>query len=252
MATNNSINNTVYENDFSVNRSTAGTAVESSVEHSDNSNTGSHARLLAQAGGTSGGDPFVRFNISGAQDYSFGIDNTDSDSLKIQDDADPSTGNNLWALTASGERNMPLQPCFNAYVSTTITNVTGDNTKYTIIFDTELEDQSSDYNNTTGVFTASVDGQYTFGVSIGTRDNGAAHTSGIGGIETSDYSYLTRRAPSKVFVVAGGVVDYLLSVIAPMDAADTASAYVRVSGGALVVDVWQFSYGSDFHGKLEC
>ena len=35
----------------------------------------------------------------------------------------------------TGEINYPLQPAFAAYVNTTITNVTGDGTAYTIIFD---------------------------------------------------------------------------------------------------------------------
>ena len=92
MVSQNSINNTVQDNDFSVNRATAGTTVESSVEHSDDTNTASHAKFLAEVGGTSGGDPHVNVNIPATQDYSLGIDNTDADNLKITDGADPSSG----------------------------------------------------------------------------------------------------------------------------------------------------------------
>ena len=92
MTSQNSVNNTVQDNDFSVNRATAGTTVQSSVDHSDNTSTTSHAKFLSQVGGTAGGDPHVNFNVSGVQNYAFGIDNTDSDNLKLTDGAGPSSG----------------------------------------------------------------------------------------------------------------------------------------------------------------
>ena len=250
MATNNSINNTVEENDFSVNRSTAGTAVESSVEHSDNSNTGSHARLLAQSGGGSGGDAFLLLNIPSGQDYSFGVDNSDSDILKIQDDADPSTGNNLWSMTSSGERNMPLQPYFCAYNSVQDNDVTGDATNYTVIFDTELVDANSDYNTGTGTFTCSVDGNYDFGAKVYTLDNAAAHTAAFTGVITSDNSFNMYDCPAKIFVAADGGVDYLINVTAPMDAADTAFIRVKVTGGTKIIDIAASVDDAYFYGAL--
>ncbi len=44
MVSQNAIGNTVSDNDFSVNRATAGTAVVSTVAHSDNTNTASNAK----------------------------------------------------------------------------------------------------------------------------------------------------------------------------------------------------------------
>ena len=43
---------------------------------------------------------------------------------------------------------------FSAITDTTKTNVTGDGTSYTIIYDGELYDVGSDYDVATGVFTA--------------------------------------------------------------------------------------------------
>lgn len=171
MVSQNSQNNTVADNDFSVNRATAGTATVSSAIHSDNTNTGSHATLQATSGGASGGDPFINFLVTGAQDYSFGIDNSDSDALKITDDADPSTGNNIWKMTSSGERTMSLQPQFSAYRSTTVNNVTGNGANYLIIFDSENYDIGSNYNTGNGLFTAPVAGYYLFGTQIYTAGN---------------------------------------------------------------------------------
>lgn len=92
MVTQNSINNTVTDNDFSVNRLGAGVTLRSTVEHSDNTNSASNAEQLIKTGGSSGGDPYVRFNVSGIQDFSIGIDNSVGDDLKIGANANPSTG----------------------------------------------------------------------------------------------------------------------------------------------------------------
>ena len=81
MVSQNSINNTVQDNDFSVNRATAGTTCESSVVHSDNTNSASHAQFLSSVGGGSGGDPHVNFNVSGVGGYAVGLDNTNSDAF---------------------------------------------------------------------------------------------------------------------------------------------------------------------------
>ena len=47
------------------------------------------------------------------------------------------------------------QTLFSAYLSATVTNVTGDGTAYTIIYNNTLVTQGSAYNATTGVFTRS-------------------------------------------------------------------------------------------------
>ena len=92
MVSQTSINNTIQDNDFSVNRATAATTVQSSVDHSDNTSGTSNAKFFSQVGGTSGGDPHLNVNIPATQDYALGIDNTDADNLKITDGADPSSG----------------------------------------------------------------------------------------------------------------------------------------------------------------
>ena len=92
MVSQNSTDNTVQDNDFSVNRSAAGTTVQSSTNHTDNTSASSDAKFLVKTGGSSGGDSHINFNVAGTQDYSIGIDNSDSDNLKITDGATPSSG----------------------------------------------------------------------------------------------------------------------------------------------------------------
>lgn len=64
--------------------------------------------------------------------------------------------------SATGEVNFPGQCSFMAYLSSTATNVTGDGTNYTILYDTELWDIGSNYNPATGIFTAPYTGLYLF------------------------------------------------------------------------------------------
>ena len=52
------------------------------------------------------------------------------------------------------------QPMVLANLSATTGAVTGDATVYTVIFDNEITDAGTNYNNSTGVFTAPVAGNY--------------------------------------------------------------------------------------------
>ena len=171
--TNNAINNTVANNDFSVNRSVAATPCVHSVTHSDDTNTASNAVAKVQVGGTSGGDAFARLSVTGGQDYSIGIDNTDSDALKITDDANPSTGNVLWKMTSAGERTLPLNSAFN-YNAVLQSNVTGDGTAYDAQFTTSRFNIGSDYDGTSE-YTAPVDGLYMFCVEEKAKQAGASN-----------------------------------------------------------------------------
>jgi hypothetical protein len=54
--------------------STGGVGIK--LEASDNTNTGAEARLYLITGGASGGDPFIRFDVSGATSWSLGVDNS--------------------------------------------------------------------------------------------------------------------------------------------------------------------------------
>lgn len=70
---------------------------------------------------------------------------------------------NMSMTVGSGnELNRPQQPAFLAYQSATQSNKTGNGTWYQLICDTELFDYGSDYNNSTGVFTAPITGRYVF------------------------------------------------------------------------------------------
>lgn len=139
-----------------------------------------------------------------------------------------------WYATAAGEIRNPLQPCVLAYNSVTDANVTGDGTVYTTICDTEVFDQNADYNNGTGTFTASVTGRYLI--------HFQALLTGTGASETHEIAIVTNNR-SYIFQDTFGTNPFsqrTLSVtaIADMNAGDTATFTVTLSGGTLDVDVF--------------
>ena len=183
------------------------------------------------------GDPFVNFQIASTDEFVIGVDDDDSDALKInQGGASPSAGTNTWKMTAAGELTMPTQSAFKAHLGTTATNVTGDGTSYTAIFNTEIYDQNADYNNATGVYTCPVTSKCQFNSTLELGGLAAAHTSGTFSLVTSNYTYIMLRDVS-VVRTAANTEGITLSGCCEMDAADTAYVTILISGGALAVDV---------------
>lgn len=77
-----------------------------------------------------------------------------------------------YVLTSNGASALPsfqaVAPscAFSAWLSADATDVTGDGTAYFLIADTESFDLGSNYNNTTGVFTAPATGNYYLATSF--------------------------------------------------------------------------------------
>jgi hypothetical protein len=73
----------------------------------------------------------------------------------------------IWDSTSAGQITMPQQPAFSAYVNTSITNTTGNGAQYQISANwTSIFDQGSNFNISTGVFTAPIAGKYRFEATI--------------------------------------------------------------------------------------
>jgi len=60
------------------------------------------AVISAETGGASAGDPYFYWYISGATGMSLGLDNSDSDTLKLTDGVGPSAGSTLLSVTTGG------------------------------------------------------------------------------------------------------------------------------------------------------
>lgn len=61
--------------------SSAGNTVGHVAQNTENANAASHAFFYASSGGTSGGDAFYRAGVSGSTQWSWGVDNSDSDAF---------------------------------------------------------------------------------------------------------------------------------------------------------------------------
>lgn len=103
------------------------------------------------------------FNANHTSNTGFIWDTTGSGSHKWY--ANLAGGGLLATLNASG-MTIPAQPAFFAYLDTTVSNVTGNNTVYTVIFENDSTapafDTRSNYDTGTGVFTAPIAGRYRF------------------------------------------------------------------------------------------
>jgi len=147
---------------------------------------------------------------------------------------------------ASGNWLNTARSAFAASLSGNVTNATGDNTTYTIAFDTEAFDQGNDF--ATNTFTAPVTGKYMFNYQISLSNLGAAHTSAIvtiAGINTA-------RFQPFVIVSSGGIVTFGGSIFVSLTAAATVTMAVTVSGSTKTVTVVGGTSGTTMSGYLVC
>ena len=196
-------------------------------------------------------------NATGANYHTIGSFNATTSSWRIGSDGannqikfqTGSSNTTRMTISANGEVHKPLQPAFGAMVSSTISNVTGDATVYTVIFDSEHYDQGGDYNTSTGIFTAPVAGKYLFCANVSM----SGLTSAMGQIQ---FRILTSHADDgaaidevDVTYSSGSSNGKSLSCIADMAASDTAKVTLYVSGDTKTVDIHPDVY-STFSGQL--
>ena len=154
-------------------------------------------------------------------------------------------------IDKAGYVNKPLQPAFCAYNSATDQDVTGDGTTYTLIYDTELYDQNSDYNNGTGTFTAPIGGKFLFTITttlLSVNGFGLTTMNLVTSDDTIRFNYVnvSSSTSSNAHAISG-------STVVDMDSADTAIIQINVSGGTKTVDV-EGSGGTKslFSGTMLC
>lgn len=154
--------------------------------------------------------------------------------------------------TASGNWLNTTRSSFLAVKASSTTNTTGDGTGYTVICDTEIFDQGSNYNNSTGVFTAPVTGRYYFCCNVYFNNIGVGHTSGLLQIATSNRTYFGVNN-NPIITASGTATIYAMSIIADLDVNDTASFILTVSNSTKTITV--FGDGTpitQFSGYLIC
>lgn len=237
---------------FDVTRSAGGSTVSTTVSNTSNS-ASSNALQQVTVAGTSAGDAFTTYTVSGTTNWSVGADNSvTGDPFVIAASTALGTTNIMSASTA-GEINYPLQPAFLAYLSASAIDVTGDGTTYTIAFDTELFDQNSDYDNATYIFTAPVTGRYQFSWLVSVQGILIGHTDLNLQLRTSNATNTQVARLSPFTISVGGVYNTNGSLLVDMEAADTCELRITVSGGTKTIDIGGTrTNGSYFGGYLVC
>jgi hypothetical protein len=128
----------------------------------------------------------------------------------------------------------PNMPAFSAYLSSsTSNNVTGDGTEYTIVCDTEVFDRGGDFAS--GTFTAPITGIYQINAKVVLANVAAAHSRFLFKIVTSNRSYIADMGDLQPD--ANNRVSAGFSVLADMDASDTATFSITVIGSTKTVGV---------------
>jgi|TARA_R100001086_G_C11654136_1_gene208251 hypothetical protein len=140
----------------------------------------------------------------------------------------------------------PLQSAFSAVRSATQSNL-DINAGAQIVIDmaTEIFDQNADYNTSTSTFTAPVTGRYqlNFYTYMADVDDDFAYLQLDLVTSNRQYNTIIENVGSE-----DGYDNISISVLADMDASDTAVVKIQGSGGADQLDLTQ----SGFSGYLAC
>lgn len=221
-----------------VTKSSSGADVSETVSNTSNtaSSTATHYAIVA---GTSAGDAQYQASVSGTTQWTWGIDNSvtspTADPWVLAQGTALGT-NNVMSVATSGEINYPLQPSFFGINTSTRTDVTGDNTTYNIIGDSEIYDQNSDYNNSTGTFTAPVTGRYLFAGNVTLSQL----TTGVFDVRFRIVAS-NRRVDFLLYPIftsgTTGVATFSGACFVDMDSSDICNLAVIASGGTKIVDV---------------
>lgn len=197
------------------------------------------------------GDSFVQFDINSTNEWRVGVDDDDSDAFKISQGGALGT-NDTFVMSAAGERTLPLQPAFAAYLGTADTNVTGDGTVYTFGSGnalTEIFDRGGDFV-TTGTFTAPITGIYILAFGLRFTNVTAGMNSGNQIIVTSNRSWRTTTYDPIATYGAGGGGGLTNYALVDMDAGDTATFTSQISGSTKTAGVTSGSATSWVSGSL--
>ena len=184
-----------------------------------------------------------------AQDYHIGLDDS-SDDLVIGKGSALGTTAHI-VTDENGHVTMPLQSAFSAQCNAELSNVPNDNSVQTVKLGTEIFDLNADYNTSTFTFTAPVTGKYllTFSATLANVDSDATYIAIF--IDTSNRNY----QDSNTFGINGysadeARVEVSQTVVADMDASDTAKVSIRQFQGTAQMDVQDDT--CHFSGHLVC
>jgi len=149
-------------------------------------------------------------------------------------------------IDSAGIITKPLQSSFLVTAPSNTANVTGNGTIHTIEYDTEIYDQNADFNSGTYTFTAPVTGRYFLNASvIMATSTGDGQTNAVFRVVTSNRTYRVRKDQ-----VENTLNHQHINVLADMDANDTVTCTIEISGGTQIAEVDNDATYSYFSGSL--
>lgn len=197
--------------------------------------------------------------LRGRSSDNFGIldfRNNAGDTVKGQVKSDASSNlilragptNDALKIDTNGHVTMPLQPSFRADKNSTAQNNIG-SSAVTVTFGTERVDTNGDYNTSNSTFTAPVTGTYVLHYSMRLQAIDSASSYYNVSIETSNKSYNSIFSNDEW---AGDVTYWSAerTIVADMDAADTAYVAIVFIGGAAQTDINGSANYTVFQGHL--
>lgn len=137
-------------------------------------------------------------------------------------------------------------PFVNAYLNTPVTNVTGNGTDYTVIFDTETADSTLSYNTATGVFTSPATGNYLVTATVTYTSVDSTFTLGNLSIATSAAGItdmMTTQNPGKLFNVNNNYTQTFTGNVG-LPIGTTMTVQSLISGGTKTVGIQGASFGN--------
>lgn len=217
----------------------AGQTADLNITNTSNTASSASSNTISVAG-TSAGDAYVRYSISGVQQWTEGLDNSDSDAFVISASNTIGTTNTL-RIQTDGIVNKPLNAGFRASQTTEGTNATGDGT--TVTFGTvgaitEAYDIGGNFNSANGQFSAPVTGVYLLSGGWSWLQIASAHTNGVMNFVVAGNTYRGWAGSAYNWSYPASNIfrtDY--SIIIKMTAGDVATLQCQVSNGTKVVDI---------------
>ena len=166
------------------------------------------------------------------------------------------TSDPAWQMDDDGIIKKVKQPAFSALKSSSTTGEPDNTEEVIVVFNTEIFDQNSDYNNSNGYFTAPVTGRYLFGWNIRIEDINSTTDYIWTKLVTSNRTYL-RSLKRYDMMGFSGQVHYWMqkeTVFADMDSGDTAYVSVATKNASdNTVDIYGDSTPqTHFWGYLVC
>lgn len=141
-----------------------------------------------------------------------------------------------FSIDANGHITTPNNCMFTATATASQDNQTGNGDTRIVNFENERFDRNADYNGV-NQFTAPVTGAYRISTTVKVNGLTASHTTGELNIVTSNKTYEIFNGNIGGMRNAAGATAVSGSVLADMDAADTARVEITVSGSTKVVDI---------------